>query len=73
MKKLSGEQRKKLRKGLLSAYPSIPNLKMMVDDELGHNLDAIAGGSNLQEVVFNLIITAESEGWLEKLVSAASN
>ncbi|MDY6901579.1 MAG: effector-associated domain EAD1-containing protein [Cyanobacteriota bacterium] len=71
MTKLSGDKRKKLRSGLISAYPSIPKLKMMVDDELGHNLDAIAGGSNLQEVVFNLIITAESEGWLENLVSAA--
>jgi hypothetical protein len=71
MTKLSGEQRKKLRQGLLSAYPSIPKLKMMVDDELGHNLDAIAGGNNLQEVVFDLINTAESQGWLEDLIRAA--
>ncbi|WP_414621421.1 effector-associated domain EAD1-containing protein [Calothrix sp. CCY 0018] len=71
MTKLSGEQRKKLRQGLLSAYPSIRKLKIMVHDELNHNLDAIAGGSNLQEVVFNLIITAEAEGWLQDLVSGA--
>ena len=71
MTKLSGEQRKKLRQGLLSAYPSIPKLKIMVDDKLDHNLDAIAGGSNLQEVVYNLIITAEAEGWLQDLVSGA--
>lgn len=68
-----GEQRKKIRKAILSAYPTIPKLKMMVDDELGHNLDAIAGGSNLDEVVFNLIVTAESEGWLEQLIRRAIN
>ncbi len=66
-----GEQRQKLRIAILSAYPSIPKLKMMVDDGLGHNLDAIAGGSNLEEVVFNLIVTAESQGWLEKLIRRA--
>jgi hypothetical protein len=73
MTKLSGEQRKKLRQGLLSAYPSIANLRMMVDDELNHNLDAIAGGNNLQEVVYNLIGTAKSQGWLKDLIRAASN
>ncbi len=72
MTNLNGEQRKRLRKGILSAYPSIPKLKMMVDDELGHNLDAIAGGSNLEEVVFNLIVTAESQGWLKELIRCAS-
>ena len=36
MPKLSGDKRKKLRSGLLSAYPSIAKLKMMVDDELVH-------------------------------------
>ncbi|MEM7554252.1 MAG: effector-associated domain EAD1-containing protein [Cyanobacteria bacterium P01_A01_bin.84] len=71
MTKLSGEQRKKLRQGLLSAYPSIAELKIMVDDELGHNLDVIAGGNNLQEVVFNLIKTSEAQGWLEDLIRAA--
>ena len=71
--KLSGDLRKKIRQAILGAYPSIAKLKMMVDDELGHNLDAIAGGSNLEVVVFNLIITAESQGWLEELIRAASN
>ncbi|MBV6627843.1 MAG: hypothetical protein KI793_33795 [Rivularia sp. (in: Bacteria)] len=71
MPKLSGEQRKKLRLGILSAYPSIPKLKMMVADELNRNLDAIAGGSNLQEVVFYLINAAEAEGWLKDLIRAA--
>ena len=72
MKKLSGEQRKKLRQGFVSAYPSITELKTMIDDKLGHNLDAIAGGSNLEEVVFNLIIKAEAQGWLKDIVSAAT-
>ena len=71
MTKLSGDKRKKLRQGILSAYPDITQLKMMVDDELNHNLDAIAGGSNLEQVVFDLINTAESQGWLEDLIRAA--
>ena len=71
--KLSGDLRKKIRQAILGAYPSIAKLKMMVDDELGHNLDAIAGGGNLEVVVFNLIIAAESQGWLEDLIRAASN
>lgn len=70
--KLSGDLRKKIRQAILGAYPTITSLKMMVDDELGHNLDAIAGGSNLEVVVFNLIIAAESQGWLEDLIRAAS-
>jgi hypothetical protein len=73
MTKLSGEQRKKLRQGIISAYLSIPDLKMMVDDQLGHNLDAIAGGNNLEQVVYYLIIRAESQGWLKDLIRAASN
>ncbi len=39
--------------------------------ELDQNLDAIAGGNNLQEIVFNLIKTAEAQGWFEDLIRAA--
>ncbi|MEM7555513.1 MAG: COR domain-containing protein [Cyanobacteria bacterium P01_A01_bin.84] len=70
---ITGDQGKKLRQGLLSAYPSRDKLKMMIFYELGYNLDRIVGDSNLEEVVFNLIITAKSEGWLKDLICAASN
>ncbi|WP_414621420.1 SUMF1/EgtB/PvdO family nonheme iron enzyme [Calothrix sp. CCY 0018] len=65
------KRKQKLRKAIISAYPNITQLRMMVDDELGHNLDVIVGGSNLEEIVYNLICTAEAQGWLKGLVCAA--
>ena len=43
----------------------------MLSYELERNLDEIAGGSSLQDTVFNLIKTANSQGWVKDLVSAA--
>jgi hypothetical protein len=48
---LAGSKRKKLRQAIINAYPSKAKLKMMVSDELEENLDAIAGGENLDEIV----------------------
>ena len=69
--KLSGKERRKIRQAIISAYPNIAELRMMVDDELNCNLDSIAGDSNLEQVVFNLINTSEAQGWLEDLIRAA--
>lgn len=68
---LSGNERKKLREAIISAYPCETDLEMMVDDELEENLNAIAGGGNLTQVVFSLIKWAESRGKLEPLIIAA--
>ncbi|KST67302.1 toll/interleukin-1 receptor domain-containing protein [Mastigocoleus testarum] len=68
---LSGEQRQKLRDALISAFPSKASLEQMLAFQLNKNLDVIAGGTNLKEVVFNLIKTADAEGWVEKLIYAA--
>ncbi|MBW4632227.1 MAG: hypothetical protein KME30_10080 [Iphinoe sp. HA4291-MV1] len=69
---LTGSERKKLRDAIISAYPKKADLEMMVvDNELEENLDAIAGGANLTEVVFDLIKWAESRGKLERLILAA--
>jgi V8-like Glu-specific endopeptidase len=68
---LSPSDRKKLREAILSAYPNPGELEIMVDEELGENLQAIAGGENLKEVVFNLIKWAEARGKLERLIIAA--
>ncbi len=43
----------------------------MLDYHLEKNLDAIAGGDNLKDVVFKLIRTADAEGWVEDLIYAA--
>ena len=68
---LAGSERKKLRQAIINAYPSKAKLKMMVSDELEENLDAIAGGENLDEIVFNFIEWAESQGKLETIIDAA--
>ena len=73
MTNLNGENRRKLCQALMSAYPSITELKMMVYYELELDLDSITGGNNLEEVVFSLINRAESQGWLENLIRGAIN
>ncbi|NEO43364.1 MAG: NACHT domain-containing protein [Moorea sp. SIO4A3] len=68
---LSGEQRKILQKALTDAFPNKSLLEQMVSFKLNDNLNTIAGGDNLNEIVFNLIQTAEAEGWVDKLIYAA--
>ncbi|BAZ18915.1 hypothetical protein NIES4071_108000 (plasmid) [Calothrix sp. NIES-4071] len=68
---LSGQQRGKLRDALINAYPNTSSLERMLSDELDKNLGAIAGEGSLQEIVFKLIEAANSQGWVEDLVSAA--
>ncbi len=67
----TGKERKKIFDAIISAYPIKINLEMMVNFELEEKLDAIAGGENIQEIVFNLIEWAESNGKLKQLVKAA--
>ncbi len=68
---LSRQQRKKLQDALLDAFPEKVSLEQMLVFGLDKNLDEIAGGSNLQEIVFNLIKKAEAENWIQDLVRAA--
>jgi hypothetical protein len=68
---LDSEQRKKLRDALISAFPERSSLEQMLYFELGKNLNEITKDSNLLEVAFRLIQTAESQGWLEALIRAA--
>ncbi|BDA76389.1 hypothetical protein CAL7716_105550 (plasmid) [Calothrix sp. PCC 7716] len=70
-KKLSRQQRKQLRNALMDAFPTKPLLEQLLSYELDKNLDEIAGGNNLQEIVFNLITIAESQGWIDELVYGA--
>ncbi|MUG91862.1 hypothetical protein F7734_04990 [Scytonema sp. UIC 10036] len=69
--KLFGEQRKKLQEALIHAFPSLALLEQMLSFELNKNLDTIAAKNDLKDVVFNLIKTAEAQGWVEELVRAA--
>jgi len=68
--KLSGAQLRQFQDALLGAF-SAETLRQMVKVELEHTLDAIAGGSNLSAVVFNLIDWAGRTGRLDALLDGA--
>lgn len=68
---LSGEQYERLRDALIDAFPRKVSLKEMLFFKLDKSLDTIAGGSNLQEIVFNLIEVSKAEDWIEDLITAA--
>ncbi|BAZ22629.1 hypothetical protein NIES4073_35160 [Kalymmatonema gypsitolerans NIES-4073] len=67
---LSGQQRKKLQDALLNAFPTLASLEQMLSFGLEKNLRAIAGEGSLQNIVFNLIQAADSQGWVEDLIRA---
>ena len=71
MIKLTGSETKILLEAIISAYPSKDKLGRMVSDELKQNLEVIAGGGNLEEIVFNLIEWTKAVGRLEELIKAA--
>lgn len=68
---LTGEQYKQLQSALVSAFPNLDALRQMVRLQLDKNLDALAGGDTLNQVVFRLIDAAEAGGWTKILVEKA--
>ncbi|BAZ47577.1 hypothetical protein NIES4103_01780 [Nostoc sp. NIES-4103] len=68
---LSGQQSKELQNALIDAFPNTIALEQMLLFELDINLRVIAGEGSLQDIVFKLIQTANSQGWVEDLVRAA--
>ncbi|NEO14701.1 MAG: hypothetical protein F6J98_22935 [Moorea sp. SIO4G2] len=68
---LSGQQRKQLQEALIKAFPDKSSLEQMLSFELNKNLNAISGGANLKEVVFELIKIAEAENWIKDLIYGA--
>lgn len=69
--KLSNKQHKKLREALIDAFPSKFLLEQMLLNSLDKNLDRIAGGANLEEIVFNLVKVAIAKGWIQDLITSA--
>jgi predicted ATPase len=69
--KLTGDQYELLQSAMLQAFPAQGQLKIMVRTQLNENLESIAGGTNLSEVVFDLIQWAEARGRIEALVIGA--
>jgi GTPase SAR1 family protein len=72
---LTGLQREELEKAMMDAFPEIIYLEMMFDyrlqDILGKRFNQIREGNSLQQVTFNLIKKADSEDWLQELVTKA--
>ncbi|MEX6779368.1 effector-associated domain EAD1-containing protein [Limnospira fusiformis] len=70
--RLSGAEIRKLVNAIISAYPTKEDLAMMVRIELEENLNAIAGGNNLNQLVFSLITQwAIPRGKIYRLILAA--
>ena len=67
----SRQQLKQLQLALINAFPSKSSLERLLYFELEKNLNEITKDSDLQDIVFNLIQTAETQGWLVDLVRAA--
>lgn len=69
---LDGQQKRKLREAILSAFPALPELQTMVSDYLDLNLATVAPpAGDLEEQSFALIQWLESRGKLGDLVLAA--
>lgn len=71
MDALTPDQRRQLKQALLAAFPSVPALEQMVRFQLDESLAEIAGGSNLDEIVFRLMEWAEAQGRLPDLTEGA--
>lgn len=69
--KLTGSQYERVTNALIDAFPSQARLEQLLRFRLERNLHAIAMGDNLKEIVFKLVGTAESEGWIDQLICAA--
>jgi len=68
---LNTDERQALQEALLSAFPSEGALRQVTFFHLGQNLEAIAGGNNLTQIVQSLIQWAEQEGKTPDLIVAA--
>ena len=65
-----GQQQKALQDALEDAF-TLEELRGMVRTAMNQNLDAVAGGSNLRAVVFNLVEWAQRTGRLDELIDGA--
>ena len=62
---------KKINEALCSAFPDKNKLAMMVRYKLNINLNKVASGGNLEEIVYQLIEYSEASHQLEKLIDGA--
>ena len=70
--KLTGHELAQLHHALLSAYSSYASLAQMVFFECGVSLrDITPEQEPIGAVVFNLIVRAQADGWIDRLVAGA--
>jgi len=67
--RLAGEKFRQVEAALLDAFPGRHELRKLLRIRFNQDLETIAGGANLGELVFNLLIWAESQGRLDELAS----
>jgi hypothetical protein len=68
---LTRTQRKQLKEAFNDAFRTKAKLQQFVKDELDKNLDSIALGDDLEELISKLIENADSRGWETQLIFAA--
>lgn len=68
---LSNKQLKQLEGAILSAFPREQELERIIYYELDEKLNQIAFGNTYRDLVFNLIMWAESQGKLDDLIKGA--
>lgn len=68
---LTRDQRKQLKDALIDAFRTKAKLQQFVKDELDKNMDSIALGDDLEELISKLIENADSRGWETELIFAA--
>lgn len=71
VKTWDGKMKADLQHALISAFPTSAEFGMFINISLDVNLAAVAGGNNLTEIVFNLILWAIAHGRQEELVTKA--
>lgn len=68
---LTRTQRRQLKEAFNDAFRTKAKLQQFVKDELDKNLDSIALGDDLEELISKLIENADSRGWETQLIFAA--
>ena len=68
---LTPAQRRDFADALSSAFPSYKDLERLVSYSFGWNLESIAGQGRLVDVIHNLLVHSEAEGYLLALLEAA--
>jgi Effector-associated domain 1 len=68
---LTRNQRRQVKEAFNDAFRTKAKLQQFVKDELDKNLDSIALGDDLEELISKLIENADSRGWETQLIFAA--